>query len=385
MLSRRVFLHAAAACGAYSMSPALTLAAAASDHRLVVIVLRGGMDGLDVVQPWGDPDFARLRPKTGQIAPAAGFAANDFFGLHQSLAPLEPMFKSRQLSFIHAVSTPYRNRSHFEAQDVLEKGTGTLEAAETGWVNRLIGLIGSNKMEFAADIGTGSALLLKGPAEYLNLFPDSDLTFWKNSTQFLRLLYRDDPQLRDSLARIETASESEMQIDNLDSGVSVREIAGLAAKLLRNESRIAAYSLYGWDTHFAQAPKLKKSLDDLALSLLALKHGLGAVWAKTAVVAVSEFGRTARFNGSGGSDHGTGGAAVLAGGLFANGQGGKILASRWPGLAESDLYENRDLTPVDDVRRYLGWLLVSLFDLKPATVETSVFPGLALDAPLKLI
>ena len=385
MLSRRALLHAAAACGAYSMLPALTLASAATDPRLVVIVLRGGMDGLDVVQPWGDPDFARLRPKTGQIAPAPGFAAGNYFGLHQSLSPLEPMFKSRQLSFIHAVSTPYRNRSHFEAQDVLEKGTGTLEAAESGWVNRLIGLVGHNKIEFAADIGTGSALLLKGPAEYLNLFPDSDVAFWKNSTQFLRQLYRDDPQLRDSFARIEIASNSEMQIDNLDPGVSVREIAGLAAKLLKGESRIAAYSLYGWDTHFAQGPKLKKSLDDLALSLLTLKDGLGAVWANTAVVAVSEFGRTARFNGSGGSDHGTGGAAILAGGLFANGQGGKILATRWPGLAESNLYEDRDLMPVDDVRRYLGWLLVSLFDLKPATVEASIFPGLTLDAPLQLI
>ncbi len=385
MLNRRALLHAAAACGAYSLLPALTLASAATDRRLVVIVLRGGMDGLDVIQPWGDPDFARLRPKTGRMAPAPGFAAGDFFGLHQSLSPLQPMFASRQLGFIHAVSTPYRNRSHFEAQDMLEKGTGSLAAAESGWVNRLIGLIGHNRMEFAADIGTGSALLLQGPAGYLNLFPDSDLAFWKNSTQFLRLLYRDDPQLRDSFARIEMASNSEMQIDNLDPGVSVREIAGLAAKLLGNESRIAAYSLYGWDTHFGQGPKLKKSLDDLTLSLLTLKDGLGAVWAKTAIVAVSEFGRTARFNGSGGSDHGTGGVAILAGGLFANGQGGKILTTHWPGLAESDLYENRDLTPVDDVRRYLGWLLVSLFDLKPAAVETSIFPGLALDAPLKLI
>ncbi|MGQ0486610.1 MAG: DUF1501 domain-containing protein [Hyphomicrobiales bacterium] len=385
MLSRRALLHAAAACGAYSMLPALTLAAAATDHRLVVIVLRGGMDGLDVVQPWGDPEFARLRPKTAQTPPAPGFAAGNYFGLHQSLAPLEPMFKARELSFVHAVSTPYRNRSHFEAQDLLEKGTGTLAAAESGWVNRLIGLIGSNRMEFAADIGTGSALLLKGPAEYLNLYPESDLAFWRNSTQFLRLLYQDDPQLRDSFSRIETASDSEMQGENLDPGVSVREIAGLAAKLLKGDSRIAAYSLYGWDTHFAQGAKLKKSLDELTLSLLTLKDGLGAAWAKTAVVAVSEFGRTARFNGSGGSDHGTGGAAVLAGGLFANGQGGKILTTSWPGLSETHLYEGRDLMPVDDVRRYLGWLVVSLFDLKPATVEASIFPGLTLDSPLKLI
>jgi uncharacterized protein (DUF1501 family) len=176
-----------------------------------------------------------------------------------------------------------------------------------------------------------------------------------------------------------------MQVDNLDPGVSVREIAGLAAKLLKGDSRIAAYSLYGWDTHFSQAPKLKKALDDLAVSLIALKDGLGDVWAKTVVVAVSEFGRTARFNGSGGSDHGTGGCAILAGGLLANGQGGKILGPPWPGLAPSDLYEDRDLMPADDLRRYLGWLLVSLFDLKPAAVEASIFPGLALAAPLKLI
>ena len=384
-LSRRHFLHAAAAFGSYSMMPALTMAAAPTDLRLVVIILRGGMDGLDVVQPWGDPAYEKLRPKAGGMGPSDGFALTDFYGLHHALKPLQPMFEGRELGFVHAVSTPYRARSHFEAQDVLERGAEHFASSETGWVNRLIGLVGSGKVEFAADIGSGSSLLMRGDAQYLNLFPESDMGFWGDSGQFLEMLYAQDPALKASYANIAASAADSMQSENVDRGVSKREITLLAAKLLRQDCRIASFSLHGWDTHSGQTKRLNESLSTLAQTLDTLKSALGKVWQKTLVVAASEFGRTARFNGTLGTDHGTAGAMLLAGGLLANGAGGKVLSGEWPGLAPDMLYEGRDLRPTDDVRRYIGWSLASLYGLSGPAIAKSIFPGVELGAKVNLI
>jgi uncharacterized protein (DUF1501 family) len=385
MLNRRAFLHTAAAFGLFSSQPMLTLAAAPTDKRLVVIVLRGGMDGLDVVQPVGDVGFAALRPASGASGPSPAVALDNFFQINQALEGLVPLFKARELSFVHAVSTPYRRRSHFEAQDTLEEGSETPRGAATGWVNRLIGLVGNNRIEFAADIGTSDSLMLKGPSSHLNVYPEEDLGFWSNSTQFLRLLYQDDAGFKLAFDRIESGNDPSMKVEDVDRGVSAREVAALAAKLLAGASRIAAFSLYGWDTHSGQKVKLAKSLEELKVTLLTLKEGLGREWQNTAVVAVSEFGRTARFNGTFGTDHGTGGLAVLSGGLLGNGMGGKVLSTRWPGVGSDQLYEDRDLMPTDDVRRYLGWLAANLFNLDPGTVTRELFPGLDLGAKLKLI
>ena len=385
MLNRRAFLHAAGAFGLFSSQPMLTLAAAPTDKRLVVIMLRGAMDGLDVVQPAGDPGFAALRPATAAIAPAPAAALDDFFQLHEALAPIRPLYAAHELAFVHAVSTPYRSRSHFDGQDMLEEGAAALHNTDGGWINRLISLTGNRRINYAADIGTADSLLFRGPAEYLNVYPETGLDFWQDSAQFLRLLYQDDPAFKDSFQRIEQASSAGMEVQDIDRGVSTREVAALAANLLKGEARIAAFSVYGWDTHFRQANKLTKSLGELSGAIFALKKGLGADWQKTAVVAVTEFGRTARFNGTLGTDHGTGGLAILAGGLLANAEGGKVLATRWPGVAADQLYEGRDLMPTDDVRRYLGWIVASLFDLAPGTVAREVFPGVELGARLKLV
>ncbi len=385
MLNRRAFIHTAAAFGLFSTHPALTVAAAPTDKRLVVIVLRGGLDGLDAVQPIGDPGFAELRPKLEKIGPAPAVPLDDYFHLHTALQPLQPWFAARELSFLHAVSTPYRNRSHFEAQDTLEQGGIRPGSIDTGWVNRLISLAGNKRMEFGADIGTGDSLLLRGPAEHLNVYPESETDFWKNSTQFLRMMYAEDAGFKATFERIESANAPGMQVENVDKGVSAREIASLAAKLLSGESRIASFSLYGWDTHLQQNIRLTKSLESLVSALQALKTGLGNDWSRTAVVAVSEFGRTARFNGTLGTDHGTGGLALLAGGLMANGQGGKVLSTKWPGVGADQLYEGRDLAATDDVRRYLGWLIAGLFNLSQDTVTRQIFPDADLGARLKLI
>ena len=385
MLNRRTLLHTAAAFGLFSACPALTVAAAPTDKRLVVIVLRGGLDGLDVVQPIGDPGFAVLRPKLEKVGPAPAVPLDDYFHLHMALQPLQPWFAARELSFLHAVSTPYRNRSHFEAQDTLEQGGIKPGSVQTGWVNRLISLIGNNRLEFGADIGTGDSLLLRGPAEHLNVYPETETDFWKNSTQFLRMMYSEDAGFKETFDRIESANTPDMQVEDVDRGISAREIASLAAKLLSGESRIASFSLYGWDTHLHQNAHLTKSLESLVSAMQTLKTGLGNDWSKTVVVAVSEFGRTARFNGTFGTDHGTGGLAFLAGGLLANGQGGKVLSTSWPGVGADQLYEGRDLAATGDVRRYLGWLVAGLYGLSQDTVTREIFPDADLGARLKLI
>ena len=176
-----------------------------------------------------------------------------------------------------------------------------------------------------------------------------------------------------------------MASPDVDPGISPRELAQLAAQFLNKEARIAAFSVTGWDTHAGQEKRMQAQLRILSSSLLALKEGLGRNWQHTAVVMCSEFGRTAHFNGTGGTDHGTGGLAILAGGLLANGRGGQIITNKWPGLGDGSLYEDRDLLPTDDVRRYPAWLIASLYGASPARVADVVFPSLDMGTDLKLV
>jgi uncharacterized protein (DUF1501 family) len=383
MVTRRTLLHSAAASGLYSLMPQLTLAATNSNKRLVVIIQRGGMDSLDAIQPWGDPDFARLRPATAELAPAKAFDVDGFYAFHDSLRPLGPLFEARELAAVHAVSTPYRERSHFDAQDFLERGEAAGSKADSGWVNRLIELVGGRRMEFAADIGTGAQLIMEGKAPRLNIYPETDLGFWSDSTQFLEMLYRDDPAFRPVLDSVRLASADTKNAQSTDPGVSTREVSALAARLLREDCRIASFSIYGWDTHVGQGQRLGKCLSALADAITTLKMGLGDAWADTLVIAASEFGRTARFNGSKGTDHGTGGAAFLAGGLLANGLGGKIITEKWPGL--NNLHEDRDLQPTDDIRRAIAWAISDMYGISPNIVSARIFPGVNTGARLKLI
>lgn len=378
MLTRRRCLHLFAAAGAYSTMPALALAAAPGNRRLVVIVLRGAMDGLDVVRPHGDPGFARLRPDIKGTIDLDGF-----FGIHPGLGPVKSLYRSKELSFVHAAATPYRERSHFDGQDILEKGIATNEADKSGWLNRLLGLMAGNSPSLAIDIGAD--LILDGPNKHGSWLPDIAVNLASESAQFLQALYKGDPVLEPSFAEVQALSGGQVTTPNLDPGISPRELAGLAGQFLNKESRIAVFSITGWDTHVAQDARMSGQLAVLSNVLLTLKQTLGANWQNTAVVMCSEFGRTARFNGTHGTDHGTGGLAVLAGGLLANGNGGKVITNKWPGLGDGQLYEDRDLLPTDDVRRYPAWLITSLFGLRPSKVADVVFPGLDMGSPLKLI
>lgn len=369
----------------------VTFASTPGENRLVVIILRGAMDGLDVVRPYGDPYLKSYRPRL-----MAGLRdttdLDGFYAIHPALEGLMPMWRAGQLAFAQAVSTPYRDkRSHFDGQDLLEAGTGQdVTHSRDGWLNRLLQIMPEATSQTAFAVGREDMKLLSGSAKISSWSPDGRLDMSPQARLLLEEVYHDDLLFRDAGLEAITIAESLGVAGDDSFGLSKRDmrsqikasaaageadvLAGFAAKRLNETARIAAFSLSGWDTHRAQTRGISRALKKLESAILTLKTELGANWQHTAIVAMTEFGRTARENGTQGTDHGTGGALVMAGGAI---NGGKMFGT-WPGLAEADLYARRDLMPTGDVRAYPAWMMHGLFGIDPNALETSVFPGLHL-------
>ncbi|WP_134726797.1 DUF1501 domain-containing protein [Paracoccus luteus] len=385
MHTRRFLLKSAlmAACSAaaHPLLSTMTFAAAPGDNRLVVIVLRGAMDGLDAVQPYGDRALRGLR-RGISLGPQGGALDLDgFYALHPALAPLMPLWQAGELGFAQAVATPYRDkRSHFDGQDVLEAGTGNdlpIDAQKGGWLNRLLQQMPGASAETAYSVGTEEMLILSGPAHALSWAPDARLSLSAQAQLLLTEVYHDDPLFRQAAAdAAEIGSASMAPVGEGGPKGDAVKLARFAADRLNGATRIASFSLSGWDSHARQPQVITRSLGALSDAILTLRAALGANWGRTTVLAMTEFGRTVRENGSGGTDHGTGGALVMAGGAV---RGGRVYGD-WPGLGEGMLYQDRDLLPTRDVRAYAGWAMRGLFGLDAGLVERSVFPGLDLGA-----
>lgn len=391
-ISRRAFLTRSAVLGcSAAASPLLTpvsLAAAPWDTRLVVIILRGGMDGLDVVRPYGDPEYRALRGKLATDADREAHDLDGYFSMHPALGPLKGMWDNSELAFVHAVSTPYRDkRSHFDGQDLLEAGTDTLSGARDGWLNRMLGQVSGVEARTAFAIGQGEMKILSGAEPVADWSPDADLLLSPQAERLARLIMQEDPAFHVALSEALMLSDEpgnaaasmagvpdmEMDIPTPAKGAAHKKVAQFAAEQLRGDTRIASFSINGWDTHGRQAQSIKRALGQLVETIQVLKADVGPqIWGKTAIVAMTEFGRTARINGTGGTDHGTGGAMVLAGGAI---RGGKVYGD-WPGLAEEDLFGRRDLMPTGDVRAPAAWVIQGLVGLNRTALESSVFPGL---------
>ncbi|GAA6163968.1 DUF1501 domain-containing protein [Pelagimonas sp. KU-00592-HH] len=395
-LTRRGFLMRGAAIGcSAAASPLITpmsFAATPWDNRLVVIILRGGLDGLDAVRPWGDAAFASARPNlAGQQASALDL--DGYFGLHPAMKPLMGLWNKGELAFVHAVSQPYRDkRSHFDGQDLLEAGTVSLASGtqRDGWLNRMLQGIPGVEAQTTFTIGQENMLLTSGDAPVSNWSPDVDVTLSEQGLRLLELTMQDDPAMAAVMREAVTlagqdgdtvVAESEAQMmeamgnDMAASrkGKGHHRIADFAAEQLRGNARIATFSLGGWDTHARQEITLKRPLEQLSEVLLRLRKGVGAsVWGKTTVVAMTEFGRTVRENGTKGTDHGTGGLMVLSGGAI---RGGKVYG-QWPGLEEAALYDRRDLMPTGDVRAWAAWAMRGSFGISKSRLEGVIFPGL---------
>ncbi|MGG5819893.1 DUF1501 domain-containing protein [Falsiroseomonas sp. HW251] len=359
---------------------------APGDRRLVVILLRGAMDGLHVVEPYGDPDFAELRPTLRLPEPGQENGLLDLggtFGLHPALANLHGLYRADQALIVHAVAGPYRSRSHFEAQDMLEAGGD--QRLTSGWLNRALqGMTQAGQARTGLAVGTGVPLLLRGPAPVGAYAPPGLDRPQPDLMLRLAALQDADPALgplfREGLRARGFAEQTLGPPENDPERGNFPRLAAAAARLLAEPQgpRVAALEIGGWDTHAGQVGRIMGPLRALDAGIAQLQAGLGAAWAQTAVLVITEFGRTARANGNNGTDHGTAGVAFLLGGAVAGGR----VATDWPGLKPDSLLDNRDLRPTTDLRAVAKALLQDHLRLPPAAVAQA-FPGSGSAAPVR--
>ncbi len=386
-VSRRALLGSSACTAALAaFGSRLALADAVTDRRFVLVILRGGLDGLAALVPYGDRNYRSTRGSLALDDPMRGSGMADldgFFALHPALAPLAPWYASGELLPVHAVATPYRQRSHFDGQDLLENGTDRPRGAHDGWLNRTIGLLDGGERRLGLAIGQTVPLVLRGDQPVASwspaILPEADDLFLDR----LAAMYQDDPLFGPLLAEAVSADAmAESALAGMDrrgtgrDGANAAALARVAGGMLAapDGPRIAVLEVGGWDTHAGQGTesgRLARSLTELAAGAEALREALGPAWRQTVVAVVTEFGRTAAPNGTGGTDHGTGAAALLAGGGVA---GGRVLAD-WPGLSRTALYEGRDLAPTLDLRAVLASLLRDHLDIPADALDRVVFPG----------
>jgi uncharacterized protein (DUF1501 family) len=360
--TRRGFIGAAGALTSLTLWPSLGMAAA-NDTRMLVVLLRGGVDGLHVVVPRNDPAYARLR---GSLAPADARALDADFSLHPSLSFAHELYGRKQLLPVVAIAPPYRQRSHFEAQDCLENGTARPGGISTGWLNRCVSAMSGSE---ALSLTTVMPLIMRGPGDATTWSPPLPEEVNPVLLQRLQILYAADPKLAGSFAR--AVESQDMGMSGGKGGRLPQAMASAAGFMAKaNGPRIAFVEDSGWDTHSNQAAVLTRKLKELDAGLRAFRDGMAPLWNRTVVAVLSEFGRTAAANGTGGTDHGTGGVALLAGGAV---KGGRI-AGDWPGLAQGALNEGRDLRATSDTRALLKGVLASHLRVPESVLETKVFP-----------
>ena len=402
-LTRRRFLEATLFAGASTVvASRLAFANAPTDSRFVFVLLRGALDGLSAVPPVGDPAYAGLR---GQIALArSGTDAalplpnGGVFGLHPALKFLHASYDAKELAVLHAVATPYRERSHFDAQNVLESGDQRPYGSTSGWINRaLLELPAEKSREAGVALGANVPLAMRGPAEVASWSPTKIAALDDETLARITDLYARDPllsrRLADALESDAIANEAQAAA-NVEAADTMMAAAGETEKVKRNYNaryaetaraaanflkrddgpRVAMFDTSGWDTHANEGGaqgQLALRLRALDGGLQSLKEALGPVWRKTVVLVATEFGRTAAINGTRGTDHGTGAAAFLLGGAVA---GGRVFAD-WPGLGRSDLLESRDLRPTRDLRSVMKGVLRDHLGVPAGALDAKVFPG----------
>jgi uncharacterized protein (DUF1501 family) len=375
--SRRGFLLGSAATLSIG-GASLSVRAASTDSRFVLIFLRGAMDGLNVVVPYGDAKLKMWRPALVPPEPRQPNGVADlggFWGLHPSLHAMHALYLAGDLLAIQCVAGPNRSRSHFEAQDMLE--IGAERRMTSGWLNRIAALLPAGPhCDTAFAMGVGSPLILHGPTPTTTCDPFRARP--NVSAGFYDTIVAMHANDRQTAAEVSDGLKERHYIDAALTGVQYDgvspgfpRLARAAARLLAapDGPRLAELELDGWDTHSLQQPRLRDALGKLDEGIAVLRTGLAEVWSRTAILVVTEFGRTVRVNGTGGTDHGTGTAAFLAGGAVA---GGRVLAD-WPGLGAGQLFEDRDLQPTLDIRALAKGLLGPHFGISPADLAT-VFP-----------
>lgn len=369
MFDRRNFLGLGGTTLALASVPRLAFAATArSDRKFLFVIQRGAADGLATLAPIGDPAYAGLR---GDLAADLhkGTKLDTMFTLHPALAEVAKLFAAQQALFVHAVASPYRDRSHFDGQNVLETGGARAYRVRDGWMNRLLGELPSGK---AVALAPTVPMALRGSRTVASYAPSNLPDAGDDLLLRVGDLYAEDEQLGPLWAEAEGIRTRAGDLSEAKGGAKAGQ---LAAKLMSGPdgANIAMIETNGWDTHNGQRGRLAAQLRGLDTLLAAYKAGMGSEWSRTVVLVATEFGRTAKANGTGGTDHGTGALAMLAGGAVA---GGKVL-SDWPGLASRALYEGRDLQPTMDLDRLIATTLAQHFTLDPSLTGKLLFPETA--------
>jgi uncharacterized protein (DUF1501 family) len=435
-MKRREFLATGAlAAGGAFLSSRVTFAGVANGRkpRLVFVILRGALDGLAAVPAFGDPGYAQLRGDLALGRPGTDGGAlplDGFFALHPSLSFMRQSYAAHELTVFHAVASPYRDRSHFDGQNVLETGYPQPHAVETGWLNRALAAVPAARApekERGISIAPTAPLVMRGPASVTSWSPSNLAPLDDDTLQRISDLYSHDPMLGKKLAEAlaaeaiadqgtggaagamgggavataDTMTEGAAAADGAAAvsarrnqrpllakrgkpGAQYAEVVKAAARFLRQEDgpQVAVFDTTGWDTHFNEGGakgQLAARLATLDSALGALKAGLGPVWNDTAVLLATEFGRTVAENGTRGTDHGTATAAYLLGGAV---NGGSVMTD-WPGLSSRKLYQERDLRPTLDLRSVMKGLLAEHLQVPERALESSVFPESAQARPLK--
>ncbi|MCW5716482.1 MAG: DUF1501 domain-containing protein [Bauldia sp.] len=386
-LSRRLFLGAAGSFVAWAQIPGIARATG-HDPRFVVVILRGALDGLAAVPPIGDPAYAAIRGDMAVGAPGRErvLPLDGFFGLNDAMPELHRLYGEGDALIVHASATAYRERSHFDGQDVLENGAAGPQALRTGWLNRAVGALPSEgRIAPATGLAVSATvpLILRGAAPVVTWTPPNFRPAGADTVARLLDLYRhQDPELAAVFAAgvgldALTAGEMAMGGGEVAGGIAgaFAEMAEGAARLIADPEgpRIAALSYNGWDTHANEGADTGRLADLLAAldgALGAIARTAAPVWDQTVVVVVTEFGRTVRGNGTDGTDHGTATVAFVLGGAVA---GGRVVAD-WPGLAEGQLLDARDLYPTTDLRAVLKGVLRDHLGLSETILTAQVFP-----------
>ncbi|HEY6451921.1 MAG TPA: DUF1501 domain-containing protein [Steroidobacteraceae bacterium] len=410
-LRRRRFLQLGLAAGGGLLTARFAFAApAASDARFVFIILRGALDGLAAVPAYTDPDYVRLREQLAIAPPGAAdgaLALDGHFGLNPGLEFVHEAYGAGEALILHAIATPYRDRSHFDGQDVLESGLTQPHASQTGWLNRAVGVLPASiahGAEGGVALGQNVPLVLRGPAPIASWSPSKLPQIDDDTLQRIADRYAGDAllsqRLGEAMATDRIAAESQQMRPAAPAGATAAtsmdaaagggtakvpgadrylETVRAAAGFIQREDgpAVAVFDTIGWDTHFNEGGaqgQLTQRLRALDAALRALKQSLGPAWARTAILIATEFGRTAAANGTRGTDHGTATAAFLLGGAV---QGGRVLCD-WPGLSAGALYQGRDLRATMDVRSVIQSVLHDHLHVSSRALAAEVFPGAAL-------
>ncbi|WP_164115006.1 DUF1501 domain-containing protein [Sphingorhabdus sp. Alg239-R122] len=378
MMDRRNLLAAMGLSTLGLAAPKMAFAQTGSRKKFILILQRGAADGLMALAPTGDRHFTSARTQFMRDI-KDGHKIDSFFTLHAAMSNIARLYGERDALFAHAVASNYRERSHFDGQNILETGGNSPYAVKSGWMNRLVGLLPNAREQRAVALASALPQVLRGDNAAASFVPNNRRS--PNAALLDRLsdLYSDEPLLSNAWEQARMTRDMVGETGRVGPR-DMAAIGALMAKIVkgRDGASLAMYETSGWDTHAAQSFRTKTELGKLDSLIGALKAGLGADWSNTVILIATEFGRTVAMNGTQGTDHGTASLAYLIGGAV---RGGRIVAD-WPGLAERQLYQKRDLMPTQSLEMLMAGTIGTHFGLDSAKVAAQLFPGAIQGRPL---